>query len=135
MVETKNKARVETFHRTCLLQGFYDLNHHNIELLSKSGNDPHIFGGKMSQQQKRFLLAHIMFDDKMTRKDRSPSDRFEAGRDIFEMFNKNCSKNVIPSKYLAIDETLYFMRHQIAFRQYCLEKPHKYGLLLISISQ
>ena len=102
------------------------MNHHNIELLFKSGIGPDIFGATMSQRRMRFLLAHITFDDKSTRKDRWPSDRFAAGRDICEMFNKNCSKYVTPSEYLAIDGVLYPKRHQIAFRQYNPKKPHKY---------
>ena len=69
-----------------------------------------------------------------TLKDRWPSDRFAAGRDIFQMFNKNCSKYVISSEYRAIDKKLYPMRHQIAFRQYNPKRPHKYGLLLKSIN-
>ena len=69
-----------------------------------------------------------------TLKDRWPSDRFAAGRDIFQMFNKNCSKYVISSEYRVIDKKLYPMRHQIAFRQYNPKKPHKYGLLLKSIN-
>ena len=107
--------------------------HHNFELLLKSGIGPNFFGTKMSQQRIRFLLAHIMFDDKSTRKDRWPSDRFPAGRNIFEMFNKSCSKHVIPSEYLAIDETLHSRKHRIVFRQYNPKKPHKYGLLLKSM--
>ena len=110
------------------------MNHHNIELLFKSGIGPDIFGATMSQQRMKFLLAHITFDDKSTCKDWWPSDRFAAWRDIFEIFNKNCSKYVIPSEYLAINETLYPMRHQMAFRQYNKKKPHKYGLALTSIS-
>ena len=50
------------------------------------------------------------------------------------MFNKNCSKYVIPSKYLAIDKTLYPMRHQIAFREYKPKKPQSYGSFLKSIN-
>ena len=80
------------------------MNHHNIELLFKSDIGADVFGAKMSQQRMRFLLAHITFDDKIKRKDRWPSDRFAAERDIFEMFKKNCSKYVIPSEYLAINE-------------------------------
>ena len=49
------------------------------------------------------------------------------------MFDKNCSKYVIPAEYIAINETLYPMRHQIAFRQYNGKKPHKYILILKSI--
>ena len=115
-------------------RGLYGMNHHNIELLFKSGIGPDIFGATMSQRRMRFLLAHITFDDKSTRKDRWPSDRFAAGRDIYEMFNKNCSKYVTPSEYLAIDGILYPKRHQIAFRQYNPKKPHKYWLLLKSIN-
>ena len=39
-----------------------------------------------------------------------------------------------PSEYLSLDETLYPMRHQIAFRQYNPNKPHKYGLLVKSLN-
>ena len=50
------------------------------------------------------------------------------------MFNKNCSKYVIPFEYLATNGTLYPTRHEIAFRQYNPKEPHKYGLLLKSIN-
>ena len=90
------------------------MNHYNTKLLFKSGIGKDFFGATMSQQWMTFWLVHITFDGKITSKDRWTSDRFAAGR---EMFNKNCSKCVIPSEYLAIDETLYPMRHQIAFRQ------------------
>ena len=110
------------------------MNHHNIELLFESGIGLVIYDAAISQQRMRFLLAHITFHDKNTHKDRWSSDIFSTARDIFEMFNKNCSKYVIPSEYLAIDETLYPMRHQIAFRQYNPKKPHKYELLLKSIN-
>ena len=87
------------------------MNHHNIQLLFKSGLGPDIFGATMSQKRMRFVLAHITFNDKKARKDRWSSDGSPAGRDMFDMFNKNCSKYVIPSEYLAIDEMLYPMRH------------------------
>ena len=35
---------------------------------------------------------------------------------------------------MTIDETLYPMHHQIAFRQYDANKPHKYGLLCKSLN-
>ena len=122
---------MKAFIRLVNFRVLYGMNHHNIELLFKSGIGQDIFGATVSQQRMRFLLAHIAFDDKSRCKDQWLSDRFAAGRDIFEMFNKNC---VIPSEYLAIDETLYPMRHQKSFRQYNPKKPHKYGLLLKSIN-
>ena len=48
-----------------------------------------------------------------------------------ELFNSNVDRYVAPSEYHTklIDETLYPMRHQIAFRQYNSRKPHRYRLL------
>ena len=120
------KEELKIFIRLVYFRGFYGMNHHNIELLFKSDVGSDVFGAKRSQQRMRFLLAHIMFDDKIKRKDRWPSDRFAAERHIFEMFKKNCSKYVIPSEYLAINERLYPKRQQIAFRQYNPNKPHKF---------
>ena len=37
-------------------------------------------------------------------------------------------------EYLSIDETLYPMRKQIAFRQYNPKKPHRYGRLWKSLN-
>ena len=82
----------------------------------------------------KFLLSTLTFDDPATRKEKWPYDRFAAARPIFEMLNSNTSKYLLPSLYLSIDETPYPMRHQIAFRQYNLSKPHRYGLLLKSLN-
>ena len=86
----------------------------------------------MSQQRMKFLLANITFDDLEERGQCCPSDRFAAARKLFKGFNKNCSKFLYPSEFLSLDETLYLMRHQIAFRQYNPNNPHWYGLLVKS---
>ena len=52
---------------------------------------------------------------------------------VWELFNSNLGKYVAPSGYLTIDET-YPMQHQIAFRRYNPNKPHKYGVLLKSLN-
>ena len=86
------------------------MNHHSIKLLFKSGiffkSNPDIFGATMLQQRMRVLLAHITFYDKSTRKNRWPSDRFTAGRGIFEIFRKKCSKYLMPSEDLAIEKNI-----------------------------
>ena len=55
-------------------------------------------------------------------------------RPVRELFNSNLGKYVAPSEYLTIDEIFYPTRHQIAFRQYSPNKPHKYGVLLKSLN-
>ena len=62
------------------------------------------------------------------------ADRYAAFRDMFELFNSNCSKHVIPDDFLTLDETLYAMRTHIAFKQFNPNKPAKYGLLFKSIN-
>ena len=54
----------------------------------------------------KFLLSSITFDDAVGRLQHWPTDQFATAQPIFEMFNKNCSKYVIPSEYMSIDETL-----------------------------
>ena len=93
-----------------------------------------VFGGTMSRNRFSFLSGHLCFDYPSTRRERWVTDRFAAFRNIFEEFNDNCSKHLIPSEYLSMDETLYPMRTQIAFRQYNPSKPAKYGLLVKSLN-
>ena len=54
-------------------------------------------------------------------------------RPIWELSNYNLTKYIAPSELLTIDETLYPMRHQIMFRQYNPNKPHKYDFLSKSL--
>ena len=46
------------------------------------------------------------------------ADRFATMRQIWDLFNSNLNKYVVPVEYLSIDKTQYPMRHQMAFRQY-----------------
>ena len=109
-LEQATKEELKTFIAHAYFRRLYGMNHHSIKLLFKSGillkSNPDIFGATMLQQRMRFLLAHITFDDKSTRKHRWPSDRFTAGRGIFETFKKNCSKCVILSEDLAIEKNI-----------------------------
>ena len=57
------------------------------------------------------------------------TDRFAAMRQIWELFISSLNEYGSPSEYLSIEETMYPMRHQIAFRQYNPKKPRCYGLL------
>ena len=88
----------------------------------------------MSRQRMKFLLSCITFDDPNERAERWRTDRFAAARPLYELINSNCSKYYYLSEYFTIDETLYLMRHQIAFRQYKPNKPHQYGLLVKSLN-
>ena len=55
-----------------------------------------VFGATLSKNRFRFLIAHISFDDHTSRPTRRQQNRFVAFREIFEEFNKNCGKFLVP---------------------------------------
>ena len=116
------------------IRGLYNINYHCICILFSSKVEPPIFGAVMSHQWMKFLLLFKTFDNYQERQGLWADDRFAAGRPLFELFNSNYSKYVVPSDYLSIDKSLYPMQHQIAFWQYNINKPDSYGLLLKSIN-
>ena len=76
----------------------------------------------------------MTFGDETTRGDRWKQDRFTVIRDFLEMFNEQSMTCLRACEYLSLDETLYPMRTQIAFKQYNPNKPAKYSLLFKSIN-
>ena len=88
----------------------------------------------MSKNYSKFLKSHLSFDDLKERKTLWDNNRFAAMRKVWELFNRNLGKYVMLSEYASIDDTLYPMRHQIAFRQHNPNKLHRYGLLLKSLN-
>ena len=103
------------------------MNHRSLNILFSDKTGPPIFSATMSRDRMNFFLSTLTFDDPGTCKEKWPYDRFAVAGPMFEMFNSNTSKYLLLSLYLSIDETLYPMRHQIAFRQYNPSKPHRYS--------
>ena len=115
-------------------RGLYKVNTHYLDILFSEEQGLPMFGATMSHQRFKFILAHLCFDDAETRPERWKRDRFAALREFFELCNDRFARMLIPEDYLTIDETLYPIRTQIAFRQYNPDKPAKYGLLFKSIN-
>ena len=93
-----------------------------------------MFSAVMSRNIFTFILHNLSSDNDATRNERWKKDRFAAFRDFFECFNTQCMLVLSPGDYLSLDETLYPMRTQIAFKQFNPSKPSKYGLLFKSIN-
>ena len=89
-----------------------------------------IVSASMSFNRLVFIKAMISFDDANTRQETWQKDRFAAFREIFEEFNKCCTKSMSPDDNIAIDETLYPTRGGISFNTYNKDKSAKYGLNL-----
>lgn len=127
-------SEIKAFLGLLYARGLMNLNHQNAANLFLQGIGHPIFTATMSHGRFTFLHSTITFDDFETRNKRFQGDRFAAIRNIFEMFNNNCSKALQPNEYLTIDETLYGCRNQVSFRQYNASKPEKYGILFKSIN-
>ena len=84
-----------------------------------------VYSAANSRNRFKFLVTHISLDDHTTRPTPWQHDRFAAFRKIFEEFNKNCGKFLVPNDYLSLDDTLYPTRTQISFKQFNLSKPAK----------
>ena len=116
------------------LRGLYGLNTYDIRTLFSDEHGMPVFSATMSRVRFEFILKHLCFDDHTTREDRWKNDRYAAMREFFEDCNTRFGKMLVPEDYLSLDETLYPMRTQIAFKQYNPNKPAKYGMLFKSIN-
>ena len=108
------------------LRGLLVMSLQRVDYLFSDDKGHFAFGAIMSKNRFKFLLSHITFDDYSDWEKSWSTDRFAAMRPVCELFNKNLGKYIAPCEYLTIDETLYSMRHHIAFRQYNPNKLHKY---------
>ena len=117
------------------LRGLLGMSLQRVDYLFSDDKRYFAFGAIMSKNRFKFLLSHITFDDYSDQEKNWPTDCFAAMGPVWELFNKNLGKYIAPSEYLTLDETLYPMRHQIAFCQYNLNKPHKFGVLFKSLNE
>ena len=88
----------------------------------------------MSYRCYRFIGQFLSFDHSVTRPDRYQNDKFACYRVVFEALNKQNAIMRVPSLHMTIDETLFPYRGHISIKNYNPNKPARYGLLFISIS-
>ena len=115
-------------------RGLYKLSGHSTRIIFSDTKGLPMSGAVMNQNRFQFLISQIGFDDSDNRRERWKHDQFAAFRDLFELFNDNCSRYLTPNTFMSLDETLYPMRHQIVFKEYNPDKPAKYGMLFKSIN-
>ena len=82
----------------------------------------------------QFLCHFLSFDDALTRAERWKVDKYTCFRVVFEYLNDRNAKMRIPSLHVTVDETLYPYRGAIGLQIYNPNKPARYGLLIISLS-
>ena len=101
---------------------------HKSSRLWQKGIGHPVFGAVMSRNRFKFLLGRLRFENHAVKRRKWKNDRFAAFRDVFEMFNENCSRYLWPSANGCIDESLVPMRIRSLMRCYIKTKPARYGL-------
>ena len=117
-IKTTDIIELKALFGLVYFRGLLGGNHNSVESLFSEIQGHYIFSEVMSKNRFKFLLSQLTFDDYQDRQERWKLDWFAAIRDVWESFNDNLGKYLVPSGYESLDETLYTMRHQIAFRQY-----------------
>ena len=81
------------------------MNYHSLNISFSDKAGPPVFSARMSCDRMKCLLLTLTFDDPETRKEKWLNDRFAPALPMFEMFNSNTSKYLLPLLYLSIHET------------------------------
>ncbi|XP_055388890.1 piggyBac transposable element-derived protein 4-like [Condylostylus longicornis] len=111
-----------------ILAGVYRSNNETTDELFDEDNGRPIFRAIMPQKTFRYLNSIIRFDNTMSRRQQSSSDKFEPIRDLFEKWNNLLPNFYNPYESVTVDEQLLGFRGKCPFRQYMPSKPAKYGL-------
>ena len=106
------------------VRALFEHNKGNILTLSKP-DFTSLFGSSMSINKFCFLNKHLCFDDIVTRNERIYHDRFTEIRELFEMFNCQCSAALNPIDFLTLNETFYNCRALGCLKQSYPNKPLK----------
>lgn len=93
-----------------------------------------IFRGIMSLKRCETLLLALRFDNSSTRSERKLNNPAAAIQNIFDIFISNCQAVYSIGAHACVDETLIPFRGRCPFRMYMPNKPAKYGIKLICLT-
>lgn len=103
-------------------------------LFSTDGCGRDIFRCTMPLKRFLFLLISLRFDNSSDREERKKVDKCAAISKIFYQFIENCQKCLSLGPYVTIDEMLVPFRGHCGFRLYMPNKPAKYGLKIMCLT-
>lgn len=130
-----DKIEIKALLGTLMLTAIYKSNHENmLSLFSTKFTGRPIFRAVMSVKRFEILITCLRFDDAQTRKERQKSDPAAAISHVFERFVNNCQKLYSLGAYGCIDEMLVPFRGRCKFKVYMPNKPNKYGLKILSLT-
>jgi len=119
-------AELEAFIGLTYLRGIYGKNH-PVSFLWEKSYGPAVFRETLSRDRYKEILRYLRFDQKDTRCQRQ-GDKFMHIREIFQIFQHNCSTAYVPESNLTADEQLLPLKTRCSFITFMPQKPDKYGV-------
>ncbi|XP_016658230.1 uncharacterized protein LOC107883176 [Acyrthosiphon pisum] len=110
-------------------------NHENANtLFATDGTGREIVRLVMSKKRFLFLISCLRFDNSDTRTERKENDPLAPISEIFNEFIENCKLNYSLSSCVTVDEMLVSFRGRCKFKMYIPNKPAKYGLKMMCLT-
>ena len=106
-------------------RGYYQWNYRDYTQIWNPAISHPIFISTMSLKRFKEILQFQSFDDKSTRPGRWQYDKMACIREIFEMWNDNCSAHLIASGVVCVDECLYTCYNRCGMKTFNPLKPGK----------
>lgn len=100
-------------------------------LFSTSTSGRPIFRAIMTEKRCCVLLRALRFDDSATRDEREKKYKGACISEFFNALITNCKENYEPGAHMTVDETLVSFRGRVSFLVYNPQKPAKYGLKIM----
>lgn len=130
-----DKKEIKALIGIFMLTSIYKSNHENVlSLFSTKATGRPIFRAIMSGKRFEILIICLRFDDPLTRTERKKSDPAAAISHMFQRFVSNCQRIYSLGEYGTIDEMLVPFRGRCKFRVYMPNKPNKYGLKVLALT-
>lgn len=130
-----DSVEIRAFLGMLIYSAVFNSNHESIRtIFATDGTGRDIFRCVMSKDRFAVLLACLRFDNPQDRQDRRKNDSTAPISEIFDKFIVNCQEAYSIGQTACIDEMLVSFRGRCSFRMYMPNKPGKYGLKLMCLT-
>lgn len=126
---------IRAFLGMLIFSAVFNSNHECIRtIFATDGTGRDIFRCIMSKDRFATLLVCLRFDNPQDRVERRKNDPTAPISHIFEAFITNCQNAYSVGQTVCVDEMLVSFRGKCRFRMYMPNKPDKYGLKLMCLT-
>lgn len=130
-----DSTEIRAFMGMLIYSAVFNSNHESIRtIFATDGTGRDIFRCVMSKDRFAVLLSCLRFDNSETRLERRKNYPTAPISYIFEQIIENCKNAYSVGQTVCVDEMLVSFRGRCKFKMYLPNKPDKYGLKLMCLT-